>query len=88
MKHAKLIFGYIFAITGCLCGFIVGIQFVFLEINWNYFPTRDYHPGTISGAVDIFYRMIEFFQLLVSPQCLPFIIAGLVCMGISGILLR
>ena len=79
--------GYFFVSISMLCGAIVTIQLAVLEINWNYFPTRDYQLGTISGAVDLYYRFIETCQLLVSPTCLPFVVTGFVCVLFGNILL-
>jgi len=79
--------GYVLVGIGVLCGLPVGYQMIMLEINWNYFPTRDYQPGTISGVVDLFHRVIETFYLLASPDCLPFILAGIPGFLIGNLLL-
>ena len=79
--------GYFFVGMSMLCGAIVTIQLAILEINWNYFPTRNYQPGTISGAVDLYHRLVETCQLLMSPTCLPFVATGFVCVLFGKILL-
>ena len=84
----KKIFGYGFAGIGLICGLIIGIQMAILEVNWNYFPTRDYQVGMPSGMIDLMCRFIETFQMLLSPEVLPVVIVGLISMGISNALLR
>ena len=79
--------GYGLSGIGVLCVLPVAYQMIMLEINWNYFPTRDYQPGTLSGAVDLFHRVIETCYLLVSPECLPFILVGMPCFIVGQMLL-
>jgi len=83
----RKIFGYGFAGIGLICGLIIGIQIAILEINWNYFPTRDYQAGMPSGMIDLTCRVIETFQMLLSPEILPVVIVGLISAGISNALL-
>jgi hypothetical protein len=88
LSNLKQYIGYFLAAVGALCGLIVTIQLAILEFNWIYFPTRDYQPGTITGAIDIYYRLVEAYQLLMSPTCLPYIIVGIVCALSSRTLLN
>ncbi len=87
-KMIKQYAGYGLLGIGILCSLPVTYQMIILEINWNYFPARDYQPGTISGGVDLSYRVIETFYLLTSPACLPFILVGLPCFIIGQFLLE
>jgi hypothetical protein len=79
--------GYGFMGISLICGAIVAVHVAILEIGWNYFSTREYYPGTISGAIDIYHRIIELVQLLISPVCLPYIVIGIVSLVLGQFLL-
>ena len=76
MEMLNKICGYFCIVSSYSCALIVGVQFAIQEWNWNMNPTREYTPGTISGAIDLFHRAIEWTLLVISPTVLPFVLIG------------